>query len=106
MCPQEDLITVSFRLKSKEDRLFYSDLRISDSQYIFIPVPENYEFPTKRSVPFFINLYDQTVEEGNEDKLKEYPGHTSGATYPYNRYCTEHSSGTVFAPSINTGGTP
>ena len=46
------------------------------------------------------------VEEGNEDKLKEYPGHTSGATYPYNRYCTEHSSGTVFAPSINTGGTP
>lgn len=106
LCPQEDLITVSFRLKSKEDRLFYSDLRISDSQYIFIPVPENYEFPTKRSVPFFINLYDQTVEEGNEDKLKEYPGHTSGATYPYNRYCTEHSSGTVFAPSINTGGTP
>ena len=100
LCPQEDLITVSFRLKEKEDRCFHSDLRISDTQYIFIPVPENYEFPTKRSVPFFINLYSK--EEDNE----EYPGHTSGATYPYNRYCTEHSSGNIFAPSINTGGTP
>ncbi len=100
LCPQEDLITVSFRLKEKEDRCFHSDLRIADTQYIFIPVPENYEFPTKRSVPFFMNLYNQ------EEDHEEYPGHTSGATYPYNRYCKEHSSGTIFPPSVNTGGTP
>ncbi len=99
-CPQENLITVSFRLKTKEDRCFHSDLRIGDTQYILIPVPEGYEFPTKRSVPFFINLYSQ--EEGKE----EYPGHTSGATYPYNRFCKEHASPVVLPPVIDVGGTP
>ena len=100
LCPQENLITVSFRLKEKEERCFHSDLRIADTQYIIIPVPDNYEFPTKRSQPFFMNLYNR------EEDHEEYPGHTSGATYPYNRFCSEHSSGTVFAPPINTGGTP
>ena len=99
-CPQENLITVSFRLKTKEDRCFHSDLRIGDTQYILIPVPEGYEFPTKRSVPFFINLYSR--EEGKE----EYPGHTSGATYPYNRFCKEHASPVVLPPVIDVGGTP
>lgn len=98
LCPQENLINVSFRLKTKEDRCFHSDIRVSDAQYIYITVPADYVFPTKRTVPFFMNLYSIVEDE------EEYPGHTSGATYPYNRVCTEHSSGNIFPPSFEAGG--
>ena len=98
LCPEENLIDVAFRLKTKEDRCFHSDIRVSDAQYIYISVPADYVFPTKRTVPFFMNLYSDVEDE------KEYPGHTSGATYPYNRVCTEHSSGNIFPPAVETGG--
>jgi hypothetical protein len=99
LCPQENLIDVSFRLKTKEERCFHSNIRVTDSQYIYISVPADYVFPTKRTVPFFMNLYSTVKDE------EEYPGHTSGATYPYNRVCVEHSSGTIFPPTTETGGT-
>ncbi len=82
-CPEEDLIDVSFRLATKQERCFERGMPISDSQYIYIEVPEDYVFPSSGGVPFFRNLYYKD----------EYPGYTAGADYPYNRVCREHYAG-------------
>ena len=81
-CPEEDLIDVSFRLVTKTERCFERGMPISDSQYMYIEVPEDYVFPASTGVAFFRNLYYKD----------EYPGYTSGADEPYNRFCSEHYS--------------
>ncbi len=79
-CPEEDLVTVGFRLLDKSERCFEKNVRISDAQFIYIPVPDGYTYPTSKYVAFFQNLYGEN----------EYPGYTSGSSMPYNRVCTEH----------------
>ena len=82
-CPEADLIDVAFRLATKQERCFEHGMPISDSQYMYIEVPEDYIFPASNGVPFFRNLYYKD----------EYPGYTAGADLPYNRFCSEHYAG-------------
>lgn len=79
-CPEQDLITVGFRLLEKEERCFEKNTRVGDAQYIYMNVPIGYVYPTSKMVAFFNNLYGE----------KEYPGFTSGSASPYNRICIEH----------------
>ncbi|MBP5231306.1 MAG: hypothetical protein ILO68_06205, partial [Clostridia bacterium] len=95
-CPESDLIWVGFRLKTKQERLFKGNVKISDSQYIYIEVPEDYVYPSSKGVAFFRNLYSK------EKDHQEYPGYTSGADQPFNRICLEHFSGPTDAtPQVN-----
>lgn len=75
-CPEENLIDVSFRLMP--DRQFVRQVRISDAQYAYRPVPEGYIYPTG-DVPFFQNILGEGVFVG-----------TSGSGKPCNRICSEH----------------
>lgn len=84
-CPEADLIDVSFRLVTMKERCFEKSIPISDAQYIYIEVPEDYIFPASKTAPFFRNLY----------VVGENPGYTPGAKSPYNRLCLEHYSGEV-----------
>lgn len=89
-CPQDDLVWVGFRLKSKSERCFEKNVRIADSQYIYIDIPEGYVYPSSKEVAFFRNLY---VKAASKSDKSEYPGYTSGIDYPYNRVCLEHYTG-------------
>lgn len=82
-CPETDLIDVSFRLTTKDARCFERGVPISDAQYVYIEVPEDYIFPANDGMPFFRNLYYKD----------EYPGYSAGADEPYNRFCSEHYAG-------------
>ncbi len=82
-CPETDLIDVSFRLTTKEARCFERGMPITDAQYVYIEVPEDYVYPASTGVPFFRNLYYKD----------EYPGYSAGNDYPYNRFCSEHYAG-------------
>lgn len=82
-CPEADLIDVSFRLTTKDARCFERGMPITDAQYVYIEVPEDYVFPASEGVPFFRNLYYKD----------EYPGYSAGADEPYNRFCSEHYTG-------------
>ena len=90
-CPESDIQLVGFRLKTKQERCFKGNLRISDSQYIYIEVPDDYVYPSSREVAFFRNLYSK------EKDAKEYPGYTGGVDEPYNRICLEHFTGATDA---------
>ena len=82
-CPETDLIDVSFRLTTKDARCFERGMPITDAQYVYIEVPEDYVYPASTGVPFFRNLYYKD----------EYPGYSAGADEPYNRFCSEHYTG-------------
>lgn len=90
-CPESDLVWAGFRLKTKQERLFKGNLKISDAQYIYIDVPEDYLYPSSTGVPFFRNLYSK------EKDHQEYPGYTSSSGDPYNRICLEHFTGATDA---------
>ncbi len=77
-CPEEDLITVSFRRNN--ERVFDSFVYVMDGDCIYKDLPDGYVFPESRTQPFFANLYaGQTV----------YFGSVVGAM-PRNRICIEH----------------
>ncbi len=63
-------------------RAFESYVSVSDTQYLYYPIPSDYVFPEKTSVPFYANLpiYDGV----------KYFGLSSSVKKPYNRICLEH----------------
>ncbi len=63
-------------------RAFDKYVSVSDSQYLYYPIPADYVFPTKTSVPFYANLPEY---EG-----VKYFGLSSSIKKPCNRICTEH----------------
>jgi penicillin-binding protein 1A len=63
-------------------RAFDSYVSVSDSQYLYYPIPANYVFPTDKKLPFYANLPEY---EGIE-----FFGISSSIKQPYNRVCTEH----------------
>lgn len=63
-------------------RAFDSYVSVSDTQYLYYPIPADYVFPTKTSVPFYANLPEY---EGIK-----YFGLSSSIKKPYNRVCLEH----------------
>lgn len=75
-CPEEDLITVAFRLN--DEREFDAYVPVLDGDCIYKTLPEGYVFPTDRSLPFFANLYPSGTYFG------------STASVPRNRICIEH----------------
>lgn len=79
-CPDEDLITVSFRLNN--ERIFDSFVYVMDGDCIYKDIPADYVFPTSTSVPFYANLY-------NEEGKTYYFGTVLGGK-PRNRICLEH----------------
>ncbi len=78
-CPKESVVTIS--LIRNELRRLERNTAVTDAQYTYMEVPDDYVYPTETDVPFFINLYlDGT-----------YPGYTSGVTRPVNSWCVEHN---------------
>lgn len=79
-CPEESVVTIS--LIRNEFRRLERNTAVTDAQYTYMEVPDDYIYPTETDVPFFINLYlDGT-----------YPGYTSGVTRPVNSWCVEHNN--------------
>lgn len=79
-CPEDDLITVSFRLNN--ERVFDSFVFVMDGDCIYKDIPEGYVFPESPNAPFFANLYQ---EEGKTFYFGSLPG-----AKPRNRICLEH----------------
>lgn len=82
-CPEEDLITVSFRLNN--ERVFDSPIYVMDGDCIYKEIPEGYVFPDSPYQPFFANLYREegkTFYFGNNVNVR-----------PRNRICLEHYHG-------------
>ncbi len=79
-CPEEDLITVSFRLNN--ERVFDSFVFVMDGDCIYKDIPEGYVFPESKAQPFFANLYTE------EDKTYYFGTLVGGR--PRNRICIEH----------------
>lgn len=75
-CPEEDLITVAFRLN--EERAFDSYVYVLDGDCIYKSLPDGYVFPDNPNRPFFANLYPDGTYFGDSGKL------------PRNRICIEH----------------
>ena len=75
-CPDENLITVSFRLNN--ERAFDSYVAVLDGDCIYKAVPVDYEYPTDPSLPFFANMYPADT----------FFGITTQA--PRNRVCPVH----------------
>lgn len=94
-CPEEDLITVSFRLNN--ERIFDSFVYVMDGDCIYKDIPDDYVFPTDKSVPFYANLY-----KNNEDTTY-YFGTVLGGK-PRNRICLEHYHPTNDEPSEDESG--
>ena len=63
-------------------RAFDKYVSVSDSQYLYYPIPADYVFPQKTSLPFYANLPEY---EG-----VKYFGLSSSIKKPYNRVCIEH----------------
>lgn len=75
-------------------RAFKKYVSVSDSQYLYYPIPSNYVFPTKSSVPFYANLPEY---EG-----VKYFGLNSSIKKPYNRICLDHYHKTPTDTSTDT----
>ncbi len=63
-------------------RAFKSYVSVSDTQYLYYPIPSDYVFPTSTALPFYANLPEY---EG-----VKYFGLSSSIKKPYNRICLEH----------------
>lgn len=75
-------------------RAFESYVSVSDTQYLYYPVPAGYVFPDKESVPFYANLPEY---EG-----VKFFGISSSIKKPYNRVCLEHYHVNEEIPEDNT----
>ncbi len=85
-CECDDFITVGLRYTP--NRKFEHQVIIWDAQYSYLHVPEDYEYPADKSLPFYDNLLlNYFDEDGNPTRI--YTG-SSGAEKPYNRICIEH----------------
>ncbi|PKM62908.1 MAG: hypothetical protein CVU97_03035 [Firmicutes bacterium HGW-Firmicutes-21] len=89
-CPPEQLIDASLRLIT--DRHFNRQVTIRDAQYVYMPVPEGYVYPTSVNVPFFQNIIGQGVYVGS-----------SGSGKPFNRICIEHYQPDIPFPDQDDG---
>ena len=64
------------------ERYFETNIKITDAQYVYMDVPENYVYPTDTTKAFFINLYPPN----------RYPGYTPSVSRPVNSFCVEHNA--------------
>lgn len=92
-CPEPNLIEVGFRKLTLDDRALEGTPRISDAQYVYVEVGNNYVYPTDPNVPFFQNILPDGISMG-----------ISTSTRPANRVCTEHLK--KDDPNANNGNTP
>jgi len=76
-CPE----TTTKALLDIDMRIFEKHVIITDSQYLYMPLPKNYVFPSSQYVPYYMNLYP----------LNTYSGLTNSSSKPLNRYCTLHN---------------
>ena len=77
-CPEENIKYIS--LVVNEDREFIGNPWITDAQYTYREVDEDYVYPTNTGLPFYQNL----LPSGR------YAG-TSGGDRPINSFCVEHN---------------
>ncbi len=78
-CPTESVVTVA--LVKETERSFTEQIVITDAQYTYRELPEDYEYPEDSNVPIYQNTLDGT-----------FAG-TSGVEIPANAYCVLHNSG-------------
>jgi len=64
------------------ERYFEKNIKVTDAQYTYVELPENYVYPSSTKLPVYINLYP----------LNRYPGYTSSSTRPANSFCVEHNA--------------
>jgi penicillin-binding protein 1A len=79
-CPKENIKQVA--LVRNESLLFNCQVTITDAQYTYIELPENYVYPSSTKLPVYINLYP----------VNRYPGYTSSSSRPANSFCVEHNA--------------
>jgi penicillin-binding protein 1A len=63
-------------------RAFESYVSVTDTQYLYYPIPDDYVFPENKNLPFYANHPDY---EG-----VKYFGLSTSIKAPYNRICIEH----------------
>jgi penicillin-binding protein 1A len=78
-CPDANIINVGFRKITLNDRLLHVGVSVLDAQYLYMDVPEYYEYPTSPNVPFFQNMFPEGMNFGISVPLT-----------PANRICLEH----------------
>lgn len=77
-CPAENVKNVGLL---KVDRIFPTNVKVTDAQYTYRGVHSDTVMPTTGDVPFYIGLYGE----------KEFPGYTdTSGKRVYNSYCYEH----------------
>ncbi len=72
---------VGFLRVDMSERYFEKSIRVTDSQFTVMDLPEGYVYPSSTKQPVYINLYP----------TNRYPG-TSGAARPANSFCVEHNA--------------
>ncbi|MBR2901273.1 MAG: hypothetical protein IKC39_03400, partial [Clostridia bacterium] len=77
-CPESDVIEVGLRKLTLEDRALHGKVSVGDAQYIYMDVPDGYEYPTSKTVPFFQNALPEDINFGYS------------SSKPANRVCIEH----------------
>lgn len=77
-CPESDVIEVGLRKLTIEDRALHGKVSVGDAQYIYMDVPDGYEYPTSKTVPFFQNALPEDINFGYS------------SSKPTNRVCIEH----------------
>ncbi len=85
-CNPENVGDVALVLE--ESRLFLRDIVITDAQYTYRPVPDDYIYPEAENTSFYANVMKENT----------YVGHTNVAQH-FNRACTLHA-GTVFEEEL------
>lgn len=84
-CQCENTIELGFRYAP---RAFLKQVKVTDAQYTFMDVPDNYIYPSDPSLAFYYNLAGFYLDEDG-NKLR-YQFGTSNVELPYNRICMEH----------------